>query len=79
MTTGQTDLRRASRLYAKRRQAQREAYAVLVPLILDARRSGATLRQIAEVTGLSYGRIFQVEQEAKRGGQLDVLEGRDAG
>jgi len=36
-----------------------------VPLIRAARQSGLTLRAIAEITGLSYARIYQIEKEAK--------------
>ena len=34
-------------------------------LIRTARQSGLTLRAIAEITGLSYARIYQIEREAK--------------
>lgn len=54
------DLERTARLYQRRRSATEEAYADLLPLIHEARRSGATLRAIAAKTGLSFARIYQI-------------------
>ena len=38
-----------------------------VTLIRAARQSGMTLRAIAEITGLSWARIYQIEKEADHG------------
>jgi hypothetical protein len=58
------DLTRTSRVYQRRRAATAETYAALVPLIRQARTSGMTLRAIANVTGLSFARIYQIEKDA---------------
>lgn len=62
-----TPLEEAGRRYRRQRRAIEATHAELVPLILEARRAGMTLRAIAEATGLSFARIHQIEQEAARG------------
>jgi transcriptional regulator with XRE-family HTH domain len=42
----------------------------LVPLILAARKSGMTLRAIADATGLTFARIHQIEKSSAQS-QID--------
>lgn len=56
---------RVARRYQRQRRALDATYAELVPLILEARKM-YTLRAVAAMTGLSFGRIHQIEQEARR-------------
>jgi DNA-directed RNA polymerase sigma subunit (sigma70/sigma32) len=60
-------MQRAARRYQRQRIQLEATYAELVPMIVEARQSGRTLRAIAQVTGLSFGRIHQIEKEAQRG------------
>lgn len=62
-----TELEIAARRYQRQRAAADRSYAALVPLILEARSSGMSLRAVAAVTGLSWGRIHQIEKEPQRG------------
>ena len=57
------ELQKAARRYQRQRQATAASYAVLVPLIREARARGLTLRTIAAMTGLSFARIHQIEKE----------------
>jgi hypothetical protein len=61
------DLTRVARRYQRERVTAASTYVQLVGLILAARRSGMTLRAIADVTGLSFARIHQIEKEAQSG------------
>jgi hypothetical protein len=61
------DLARTAKRYQRERVTVGNTYVQLVGLILAARRSGMTLRAIADVTGLSFARIHQIEKEATRG------------
>lgn len=61
----EVSLAKVARRYARQRRAADATKAELVPLILAARHSGLTLRDVAAQTGLSYARIHQIEQEAK--------------
>ena len=61
------ELVRVSRRYQRQRTAAHDTYVALVPLILGARKSGMTLRAIADATGLTFARIYQIEKEAQRG------------
>jgi hypothetical protein len=56
-----TELERVGQRYQRRRQILTRTHAQLVPLILEARRQGLSLRQIADVTGLSFARIYQID------------------
>ena len=59
------DLLSMAQQYQRRKRAAADAYAALVPVILAARKSGATLRAVADLTGLSFARIYQIEKAAK--------------
>ena len=59
------DLQRTARRHQRLRRVLAVTHAELVPLIRAARQSGRTLRAIAEITGLSWARIYQIEKEAK--------------
>jgi len=59
------DLQRTARRHQRLRRDLAVTHAELVPLIRAARQSGMTLRAIAEITGLSWARIYQIEKEAK--------------
>lgn len=61
----EVSLAKVARRYARQRRAAQATQTDLVPLILEARNSGLTLRDIAAQTGLSYARIHQIEKEAK--------------
>lgn len=60
------DLERTARRYQRQRSAAAATYVDLVRLIREARHSGKTLRAIADLTGLSFARIHQIEREADR-------------
>ena len=61
------DLLTMAQRYQRRKRAAADSYAALVPVILAARKSGATLRAVADLTGLSFARIYQIEKAANRG------------
>ena len=65
-----TPLQTVARRYQHQRRAVAVTHSRLVPLILEARQT-MSLRAIAEMTGLSFARIHQIEQEAAR---VDVLQ-----
>lgn len=58
------DLARVARRYQRQRTAASDTYHDLVPLILAARKSGMTLRAIADATGLTFARIHQIERSS---------------
>ena len=58
------DLARTAKRYQRVRSQTADAYHDLVPLILAARKSGMTLRAIADATGLTFARIHQIEKGA---------------
>lgn len=60
-------LRRLGQRHQRRISAVNESRAELGSAILEARRSGMTLRKIADLTGLSFARVHQIEQEGSRG------------
>ena len=58
-------LQETGRRYQRRRRAMETTYGELVPLIREARKT-QTLRAIAQQTGLSFARIYQIEKESPR-------------
>ena len=61
------ELRRVGQRHQRQRRAVEATYRELVPLILEARHSGLSLRAIATETGLSFARIHQIEKGAQHG------------
>lgn len=59
MNTLQTVGRRVKR----RRSALESDTILLHQLVREARASGVTLRRIAELSGLSFGRVYQLTKE----------------
>lgn len=59
------DLRTMAQRYQRQKRTTGEMYVALVPMILAARKDGMTLRAVADATGLSFARIYQIEQKAK--------------
>lgn len=59
------ELQNLGERYEAARQAVDVAQAELHAKIREARRQGMTLRQIGELSGLSYARIHQLTKEAR--------------
>jgi len=53
-------LARAGAAYSEARAHSEQRYAEVLPLIHEARYQGLTLRRIAALSGLSWGRIHQL-------------------
>lgn len=65
--TIETSIRSVARRYHRRNAAFMEATIDLHEAVLVGRAAGLTLRKLADLTGLSFARIHQIEKEAKRG------------